>query len=241
MVFFCNFNFHKLVHMRLTSFLFIFCYSMYAQDTISSVKRVDTKYREDQFYVGVTYNTFLNKPSGLVQKTFSPGLNIGFLRDMPINKDRTFAVAAGLGVSYQAYSQNLIVTEIDGDYNYSIIESDVSFRKNRFTTINADLPIEFRWRTSTPDSHKFFRLYTGFKLSYLLYDESRFISSQGNSIVKNNPEINTVQYGVYLATGYNTWNFYAYYGINSLYDNVKITNNSLNVSLLHLGLQFYIL
>lgn len=227
--------------MRLSLFLFFFCYAMVGQDTLSFQKKVDLKYREDQFYVGITYNTFLNKPSGLTQKTFSPGINLGFLRDMPINKDRTFAFAAGLGFSYQAYSQNLLVVEEEGVYTYSIIESDVSFRKNRFTTLNIDLPIEFRWRTSTPQSHKFFRLYTGFKVSYLLYDESRFISSQGNSIVKNNPELNALQYGVYLASGYNTWNFYAYYGINPLYDNVKIGSNTLDVSLIHLGLQFYIL
>ncbi len=227
--------------MRFSLFLFFVCYAMVAQDTLAYKKEIDLKYREDQFYVGLTYNTFLNKPSGLVQKTFSPGINFGVLRDMPINKDRTFAIAAGLGVSYQAYSQNLLVVEENGNYTYSIIESDVSFQKNRFTTLNLDLPIEFRWRTSTPQSHKFFRLYTGFKVSYLLYDESRFISNLGNSIVKNNPELNSLQYGIYLATGYNTWNFYAYYGINTLYDNVKIGNNTLDVSLIHLGLQFYIL
>lgn len=227
--------------MRFSLFLFFVCYAMVAQDTLAYKKEIDLKYREDQFYVGLTYNTFLNKPSGLVQKTFSPGINFGVLRDMPINKDRTFAIATGLGVSYQAYSQNLLVVEENGNYTYSIIESDVSFQKNRFTTLNLDLPIEFRWRTSTPQSHKFFRLYTGFKVSYLLYDESRFISNLGNSIVKNNPELNSLQYGIYLATGYNTWNFYAYYGINTLYDNVKIGNNTLDVSLIHLGLQFYIL
>lgn len=227
--------------MRLALFLFFICYTMVAQDTLAYQKKLDLKYREDQFYIGVTYNTFLNKPSGLTQKTFSPGINVGFLRDMPINKDRTVAFATGLGVSYQAYSQNLLVTETDGVYSYSIIESDVSYRKNKFTTINADLPIEFRWRTSTPQSHKFFRIYIGFKLSYLLYNESRFISNEGNNIVRNNPELNSLQYGVYLATGYNTWNFYAYYGINTLYNDVKIGNNSLDVSLIHLGLQFYIL
>lgn len=227
--------------MRLSFILLFFSSVILAQDTIPFQRKVDLKYREDQFYVGVTYNTFLNKPSGLTQKTFSPGINVGFLRDMPINKDRTFAFAAGFGVSYQAYSQNLLVTELDGVYTYSIIESDISYQKNRFTTINADLPLEIRWRTSTPESHKFFRLYSGFKISYVLYDESRFISNSGNSIVRNNPELNDLQYGVYLATGYNTWNFYAYYGINSLYNNVKIGNNSLDVSLIHLGLQFYIL
>lgn len=229
--------------MRLLVFFILLSCSLAAQDTLTLKKNVDLKYREDQFYVGITYNTFLNKPSDMAQKTFSPGINLGFLRDMPINQARTFAIATGLGISYQAYSQNLLITENQGNYNYSIIESDVSYTRNKFTMLNVDLPIEFRWRTSTPESHKFFRLYTGVKLSYLLYDESRFISNEGNEIVKNNPEVNAFQYGVYLATGYNTWNFYAYYGINTLFDSTvaNIGGNPLDVSVLHLGLQFYIL
>jgi hypothetical protein len=148
----------------LVFFIFLSC-SLAAQDTLTLKKNVDLKYREDQFYVGITYNTFLNKPSDMAQKTFSPGINLGFLRDMPINQARTFALATGLGISYQAYSQNLLITEDQGDYNYSIIESDVSYTRNKFMMLNVDLPIEFRWRTSTPESHRFFRLYTGVKLS----------------------------------------------------------------------------
>ena len=51
-----------------------------ALDTIS----VDDKYREDQFYVAITYNLLGNKPNDVSQNGFSSGFHIGFIRDMPI-------------------------------------------------------------------------------------------------------------------------------------------------------------
>jgi hypothetical protein len=74
-------------------------------DTLKKVPWSD-QYREDQFYVGISYNILQNKPSGFSQNSFSSGFTFGFLRDMPINATRTFAIAPGLGFSYQNYHQN---------------------------------------------------------------------------------------------------------------------------------------
>ena len=228
--------------MKLSLFLFFFSCAMLAQDTLYYEKKVDSLYREDQFYFGFAYNVLQNKPRGVSQDGFSTGLHFGFLRDMPINKNRTFALAAGLGLAYQAYNQNLLISDIDTDFTYTVIDSDISFKKNQFSFINLDLPIEVRWRTSTPESHKFFRLYTGFKLSYMLFNNSRFISNSGDIKINNNKQFNAFQYGVYLATGYNTWNFYAYYGFNTIFKSeAKFDGVPMEFSTLNLGLQFYIL
>ena len=45
----------------------------------------DLNYREDQFYISVTYNFLNNKPNGVSQQGFSSGFHGGFLRDIPIN------------------------------------------------------------------------------------------------------------------------------------------------------------
>jgi hypothetical protein len=68
--------------------------------------KVDLLYREDQFYFGFTYNTLQQKPQGIANK-FSAGLSAGFLRDMPINKDRTHA-SSGLGFTYNNF-KNLAI------------------------------------------------------------------------------------------------------------------------------------
>jgi hypothetical protein len=50
-----------------------------------------------RFYFGFYLYTLQQKPAGVSQDKFSAGFSGGFLRDMPINKDRTHAIAVGLG------------------------------------------------------------------------------------------------------------------------------------------------
>ena len=64
---------------------------LFGQNISSDTTNVDDKYREDQFYISVTYNLIGKKPSGLSQNGFSSGIHCGFIRDMPINKARNVA------------------------------------------------------------------------------------------------------------------------------------------------------
>ena len=41
---------------------------------------IDTLYREDQIYFGVTYNTLIDTPEAYTQTNFSPGFKAGFIR-----------------------------------------------------------------------------------------------------------------------------------------------------------------
>ena len=206
----------------------------------SFFSKVDSLYREDQFYFGVTYNRLLNKPKDFDQNGFSTGLTAGFLRDMPINKNRTLAFAAGLGVSYNKYHQNLLVTEAAGDRNYEVIDEN-TYSRNKMEQVFIDLPIEFRWRNSTPESHKFWRVYTGFKIRYLVLSKTKY-EGQGSTItVLKNEDFNKIQYGPYIAFGFNTWNFQAYYGVNPLFKSAETATEKINLRTLNLGLMFYIL
>jgi len=203
---------------------------------------VDSLYREDQFYFGITYNTLQNKPAGLSQNSFSTGLNIGFLRDMPLNKERTVAIAAGLGVSYKLYQHNLLISENQNIYNYSVIDNSINFSNNNFSLFLLEAPIEFRWRKSNALSHRFFRIYSGFKASYVVSNRYIHTSSLGDYKIKNIKDFNSLQYGVYFAIGYNTWNFYSYYGLDSIFKNsTQINSEKLDLKTLNFGLQFYIL
>ena len=69
--------------------------SIFSQEEIISKKIDDLKYREDQFYTGITYNFLENKPSGISQQGLSGGLHFGFIRDFPINKNSTRAIGIG--------------------------------------------------------------------------------------------------------------------------------------------------
>jgi hypothetical protein len=202
---------------------------------------VDSLYREDQFYVGITYNVLNNKPSGVSQNSFSTGVSAGFLRDFPINKNRTFAIAPGLGLSYNNYKENLIVNNINDEFVYSTIPANIEYDKNKLALYFVDLPIELRWRTSTFNSHIFWRIYTGFKFSYLVFSQSRYVDAKEDLSIYNNPNINKFQYGCYISLGRNTFNFYAYYGLQNIFKNGTIDNKPLNMNTFNLGMIFYIL
>ncbi len=201
---------------------------------------VDSLYREDQFYFGITYNLLQDTPAAFVQSGLSTAFNVGFLRDMPINEKRTFAVALGLGFSYNKYHENLVVSETPSGYDYSIVE-DGSFTRNKLEQVFLDLPLEIRWRNSTPESHKFWRIYTGFKVRYLVFDKTKYVANNTDIVVIDNSDFNKVQYGPYIAFGFNTWNFHAYYGLNPIFKSAKIGDQSIDMKTINLGLMFYIL
>ena len=219
--------------------------SAFAQEEITKPElqeiKVDSLYREDQFYFAFTYNTLQQKPVGLKQQKFSIGLSGGFLRDMPINKNRTKAFATGVGLSLNNYNQNLAITGTAQEANYAIMDSQTSFDKNKFTQLLIDVPLEFRWRTSTYESYKFWRIYGGVKLSYLAYSKSVLNDSQGKTLITNNDDFNKFLYGLYLSAGYNTFNVYAYYGLNPIFKNLSIEGEKAKMNTMNVGVIFYIL
>lgn len=202
------------------------------------ITETDSLYREDQFYMGLTYNLAQTKPIGFAQNGFSAGINFGFMRDMPLNKKRTWAIAAGLGYSYNNLKQNILVEENNSKYNYSIASN---FDKNKLVLHYLEVPIEVRWRNSTPESHKFWRVYSGFKLNYLVNSLAKFKSTTEEITVKNNASLNKLVMGPYLAVGYNSINLYAYYALTPIAKNQKIGNEDLNLNAFNIGFQFYIL
>lgn len=212
---------------------------IFAQE-VPNFQAVDSLYREDQFYFGVTYNILQNRVLGVSQNSFSAGVMTGFLRDFPINKKRTFAIAPGLGLSFNNFKENLVVDNASGTIDYSTIPVGQAFDKNKLAMYALDLPIEFRWRNSTPESHKFWRIYSGFKASYVFLSKSKYADPDKKITVTNNPDLNKIQYGVYLTTGYNSWNLYAYYGFQNFFKK-PLEGHSKEFTTLNVGLMFYIL
>ena len=122
-------------HLVIYFFILLPVFNVLAQDNENplteiekndSITVVDDKYREDQFYVSVTYNLLGNKPSGVSQSGFSSGFHFGFIRDMPINEKRNVAIGLGLGFSSNSYNQTLLISEENSELNYSVL-NDTSF------------------------------------------------------------------------------------------------------------------
>lgn len=201
----------------------------------------DTKYLEDQFYIGVTYNFLLNMPDEISQRNLSYGMQAGFIRDIPINKNRTIAFGIGLGYGVYSYYSNLLVTEtMDGSVN-SVLENDNDFKRNKIETHMIEMPLEFRLRNSNASSYKFWRIYAGFKLGYVVGGRSKFVSDE-EKISFYNSDIRKFQYGLTFNFGYNSFNLHAYYALNNLFnDGVTLNGSDINMKPLRIGLIFYIL
>ncbi len=218
-----------------------FVITINAQEVV--LKDIDSLYREDQFYIGVTNNLFGNKPKDLSQSGFSSGFHLGFIRDMPVNKKRNVSIGLGLGYSANSFNENILVSKDNqGNVSYSILLDDNTYTKNKFSNHFIEVPLEFRWRTSTPTEYNFWRIYTGFKLSYMFANKTKYIGDLGDFKYTNIDDFNKIQYGLTLSVGYNTWNVHMYYALNSIFsDEAKVSGQPLNMNVIKIGLMFYIL
>ena len=205
---------------------------------------VDNKYREDQFYLSVTYNLLGKKPREIKQSAFSSGIHFGFIRDFPFNERRNKAVGIGLGLSINSYNQNMLISQdSDGNYNYQIIdENEITIKRNKFTTYLIEIPFQYRWRTSTAKDYNFWRVYSGVKVGYLFHNSSKFKGSMEDVKFSGIDDFNKLQYGLTLSAGYSTWNFSVYYGLNSIFkDTARLDGKSIDMNSVKIGLMFYVL
>ncbi len=225
-------------------YLIFFSMDCFSQE-LEVEKEVDTKYREDQFYVGATYNLISSVPSGVQIRGLSGGFQFGFLRDMPVNQDRNIAIAIGLGFSFDEYGQTLFIgEELDNKTIFTVLNNaDVEYTRNRFSTSTVEIPLEFRWRSSTASSYRFWRVYGGLRAGYTYWYKSTF-KQDGNTVVQTNiPEFDKFRLGATISFGYNTFNLYAYYSINPFFKDAAVTTDGQNVEFrtIKVGLMFYLL
>jgi hypothetical protein len=163
---------------------------------------------------------------------------------MPINKRRNLSVALGIGASFDEYGSTLFIGEDQANRTIftSLSDNEVTYDVNRFSSSSIEVPLEFRWRSSSAQNYTFWRFYAGVRLGYTYWYKSSF-KQDGNTVTQTDiPEFNKMRLGATLSVGYNTVNFYAYYGITPFFDNAVTTNGTpIDMRTLKLGLLFFIL
>ncbi|MGB6152033.1 MAG: outer membrane beta-barrel protein, partial [Pricia sp.] len=131
--------------MKRTFFVVFLSYTIAVSAQIQSDSMVqDTRYLEDQFYIGLTYNILLDKPENVSQRNLSYGLQGGFIKDIPLNKSRTSAFGVGLGYGVYSYYTNLRALERDDDFEYNVITEIDSLKRNKVETHMLEVPLEIR-------------------------------------------------------------------------------------------------
>jgi hypothetical protein len=223
--------------------LFVFLGAMLqaaGQDDVVS-NSDDNWYFEDQFYFSLTYNFLRNKPGVVTQRNLSYGLQLGMIKDIPLNAAGTLAVGMGLGLGLNTYYSNLIATETVDGIAYSLGDNIVGFKRSKLETHLVEFPLEFRWRNSTLEEYRFWRLYAGVKAAYVLGARSTSVI-EGKKSGFYNTDVERFQYGLTLNIGYNTFNLHMYYALSDLFrENAVIESQSLGFSPLQIGVIFYIL
>ena len=237
-------RFINLLSLKLYSYLFLFL-SLYSfsQKEID-FNTLDENYREDQFYLGATLNFLTQTPSSFSQNGLSGGFHFGFIRDVPFNAQRNLAFGFGLGYSLNRYNTNLFVgREQSGNHVMLALDQlDVDVDKNYFVTHVLEVPLQFRWRTSTSDYQKFYRIYAGLNLGYT-FNFYSYYRDELQSFSTSNPSfLNRFRTGAHLALGHGFINFYIQYYFDSLLTGeVQNSQEQVNLEVLKFGLIFYIL
>ena len=124
-----------------------------------SLQKIDSLYLEDQLFFSVFFNNLItNNATPKLNEQISYGIETGFIKDIPLSKNRDFGLGIGLGYGYQQMKNNL--------FSEGFLQKKETNRifNNRFHSI--EIPLEVRWRSSTAKKYKFWRLYTGVKFSY---------------------------------------------------------------------------
>lgn len=234
---------HRFVKHIMCLFWILVVFHSFGQDSLS-IKEVDHQYREDQFYVGLTYNLLTRVPNDVKIKGVSGGIQFGFLRDMPINPQRNISIAIGAGLAFDKYGDNLFIGEDQNEESiFRPLLEDVEYAKNRFSTSSLEVPIEFRWRTSTATAYKFWRIYTGVRMSYTYWYSAYFEQTDNKVTQTKISEFQPLNFALTFAFGYATFNFYANYSLTPFFKDAYTVDKieEIGFSPLKLGLIFYIL
>lgn len=220
--------------------LFVFCFtfislSVFAQkDSLN----IGDKYLEDQLYILATYNVLRDQPSNVKNSGFSYGFSGGFIRDIPLNKNKTLGLGIGVGYGFDSFNHGLKVTE---NNNQVTFEVDNSLTSNKLRLHNLEIPIEFRWRNSTAKRYDFWRIYTGVKITYNLSNRFEYNLNDETFVFTNVSRYNNWQTGFIFSAGYAAFNFHFYYGFSPILKNSSIGTNNISTKVMKFGLTFYVL
>jgi hypothetical protein len=195
-------------------------------------------YAEDQLYFLITYNQLYNQPSQVSGSGFSYGLSAGYIKDITLNKQGSFAVGLGVGYNYDSFNHGLKVTEVNNEVTFEVGNN---LQTNRLLIHSLEFPLEIRWRDSDATKYSFWRVYAGIKASYNLSNTFRFNDGTQSRSFSNVSRFNDWQYGLTLSVGYNALTAYLYYGLTPILQDSSIGTTDISTKIMRIGLIFYLL
>ncbi|MBN2668398.1 MAG: outer membrane beta-barrel protein [Bacteroidales bacterium] len=216
---------------RYLIFLFAIAKLSYSQD--AEIKEI-TSYPNPSLIFNWAYNSWLEVPEKVDISPLSMGIDLSGMYTI-LGRQSFIAMAGGIGISVQNYKTNAMLTGYDSTF-FSILNKEIIYQKNKFSTVYVELPIEIRIRTRPNPSNRAgivrkrnVRWSVGFKIGYLIQSYSKYngdnLSGDSERDVKFKeykiPNMLPYRYGVYSSLGYGKFSLIAYYALTDLFRNKK--------------------
>ena len=193
--------------------------SLLAQDDNGEEEVVIVKIRDrvdDKLIFEITNDMWLDLPTGVELRGFSPGFKAYFFSDYTFGQDAILSFAWGFGVSADNVHSNAILVQEDlgdgelGDQELVAYPDDYDYEKNKFVTTYLELPIELRLITKGRSPFKFA---AGFRLGYLLSDHQKIIDTDGKRKIYDFNDVTVWRYGVSARIGVGKIQATAFYSL----------------------------
>jgi len=210
--------------------LFFYSFSFAQRDSL----QLGDSYGEDQIYLTISYSQLNKQPVGISNSEFSYSFSAGYFKDFILTRKGNISIALGVGYGFDSFNHGF---EFSRTNNKTIINLNLTKNTNKLTLHQIEFPFEFRWRTSNANKYKFWRIYTGIKLTYNY--SNNFIFE--NNSYKNIERFNKWQYGYTLSTGYDLFNIQLFYGFTPILKNSSLGEQIITTKMLKIGFIFYIL
>ena len=202
--------------------------------TFGLFSQENNSYFEDQFYLGLSYNSLGGKVDEFKENKFSYSINYGFIKDIPFSKNGKYALGIGLGFSHNSLNNNLKFN----NQNFEFIQNLGSTNINRYNYTELQIPFEIRWRNSSIDNYKFWRIYNCLRYSRIIQSKYIYKNDALATEIDDFP-INKGQIGLTLNIGFNTWNISVYQSLNPFFSE-GINSDILDFKQFRLGFIFYV-
>lgn len=196
---------------------------------VTPVKKEKVEIFRDRLIVDVFHSFWLGVPNKVNNNKLNPGFNVAALWDFKTKKKSPISFGLGLGCVFQTQFTDAQIRydNVSNLTKYyllpSTLQSKDSVKLNRVTYINANIPLEFRYRHKSG-----FKLTIGARLGLVCELSQRYkgnditgdgVSDNYKYFIKENRQ--KINFDVYMRAGWKFAGIYFSYQVNKLFDEGK--------------------
>ena len=191
-----------------------------------------TSIPEEQIVFNLNFNRWNYYPQEMNLKPQSMGIDIYYMYPIA-GKNKIFSIALGSGFSVQNMKSNVNIIDSCGVTKFQIINDTIKYKKNKFSTVYLDVPLEFKIRTRPKVKKRNLKFVVGIKFGLLIQSYKKF---EGDNIYNIGTDASIkykvykiknllpYRYGTYLRIGYGKFSLTGFLSLSYLFEQNKTQN-----------------